>query len=69
MFTFFRFFRSRWDRRFVEHGRVPCPERAGGVDIERCFACSRLIEVKGKSNMLFVRCQSEHPADPRECVA
>lgn len=69
MFKFFRFFRSRWDRRFVEHGRVACPERAGGVDIERCFACCKLIEVEAKSDVPFLRCQSENPADPREFVA
>ena len=66
MFNIFRFAR---DRRYIKDGRVGCPIRADGMNIERCFACRWLVEVDANRGTPFLRCRVESPVDPTQFVA
>lgn len=52
-------FSSQDTRRFIDNGRVPCPQRGRDVEFDVCAACCWLCEIEEKGGLPFVRCGGE----------
>lgn len=50
------------DRRYLERARVSCPLGGADIDIERCWACARLLRLVD-GDLPYVVCTARR--DPR----
>ena len=53
----FNIFRRRTNQRFIDRGRVFCPNHGSDIDVEECVRCQRLIEFNDKVEAPFLRCE------------
>lgn len=60
MFRFLSWFKGAGTQ-FAEGGSVYCPVRKVDTEIDNCFGCARLIEMKEVDGTLEVRCEQPLP--------
>jgi hypothetical protein len=48
--------RSTRNERYIELGRVPCPRMQSDVELDACFGCKFVEEVRADGHTPFVRC-------------
>jgi hypothetical protein len=46
------------ERRFIRDGAVYCVSRRGSVELDRCLACPRLVEIDDHAGRPFLRCDA-----------
>jgi hypothetical protein len=51
------FWRSSPTQRYIELGRVPCPRMGRDVELDVCFGCKFMEEVREDGRTPFVRCE------------
>jgi hypothetical protein len=60
MFDFFK--KAAADCHYTDGGSIYCPRRRGDVDVEHCFGCSRLVDMRDNGTILEIRCTGSVPA-------
>jgi hypothetical protein len=55
------------DERYVHLGRLNCPRAGGDVDIDVCYGCRFMQEMREHGAMPFVRC-APAAATPAEAI-
>jgi hypothetical protein len=49
--------RRSTSERYIDGGRVPCPKAQGDVELDACFGCRFVQEVRVGARPPYVRCE------------